>query len=310
MVEELLNCQVDAQGHLAILGLGEGGRKFCEEERARRLEEGTEGTDGGAAVLTCAAMKTRIGDRDFSYAVTGEGRAVILVHAFPLDGRMWQETAAGLAGKCRVIAPDMRGFGASDLGDGSHSIADMADDVAALMDHLGLAQATVGGMSMGGYVALAFAARHRERLEGLILADTRAAPDSDAARAARADALVLVETQGVAPYVERQLPGLLSLAAGDDVRGRVRAIAQQKPDGVCAGIRALRDRPDRRGELSAIGCPTLVIAGSDDKISPPAEMAEIARAISGARFAEIAGAGHLSNLEKPAEFVAAIADFI
>jgi len=186
----------------------------------------------------------------------------------------------------------------------------MADDVAALMDNLGLAKATVGGMSMGGYVTLAFAARHRDRLEGMILADTRAAPDSDAARVARADALTLIETQGVAPYVERQLGGLLSPGASAEVRDRVRTICQQKPDGVCAGIRALRDRPDRRAELSAIACPTLVIVGSDDKISPPAEMAEIARAISGARLAEIAGAGHLSNLEKPAEFVAAIANFI
>lgn len=255
-------------------------------------------------------MKTRIGDRELGYTATGEGRALILVHAFPMDGRMWQETAAGLSGKCRVIVPDMRGFGASDLGPGNHSIADMADDVAALMVNLGIAKATVGGMSMGGYVALAFAARHRDRLDGLILADTRAAPDSDAARAARADALTLVGTQGVAPYVERQLAALLSPAASEEIRNRVRTIGQQRPDGVCAGIRALRDRPDRRAELSAIGCPSLVIVGSEDKISPPAEMSEIARAIPGSRLVEIMGAGHLSNLERPAEFVAAISDFI
>lgn len=255
-------------------------------------------------------MKMRIGNRELGYSSVGSGRAVILVHAFPFDGRMWQEIGTGLMGRCRVIAPDMRGFGASDVGDGHHSIADMADDVAALMDHLGLAKATVGGMSMGGYVSLAFAARHRDRLEGLILADTRAAPDSDAARAARAGALTLIETEGVALYVERQLAGLLSPAASEAVRNQVRTLGQQKPDGVCAGIRALRDRPDRSAELAAITCPTLVIVGRDDKISPPAEMAEIARAISGARLTEIPGAGHLSNLEKPAEFVAAIANFI
>jgi len=255
-------------------------------------------------------MKMRIGERELGYSEVGEGRAVIFVHAFPLDGRMWQDTAKGLAGRCRVIAPDMRGFGQSGVGDGKHSIADMADDVAALMDNLGIAKATVGGMSMGGYVSLAFAARHRNRLEALILADTRAVADSDAARAARADALTLVETQGVALYVERQLAALLSLSAGEEVRNRVRTLGQQKIDGVCAGIRALRDRPDRRAELVGIDCPTLVIGGSDDKISPPAEMAEIARSISGSRWVEIAGAGHLSNLEKPAEFVAAVANFI
>ena len=243
-------------------------------------------------------------------AVVGEGRPVILVHAFPLDGRMWQETAQGLAGKCRVIAPNMRGFGDSDLGDDGHSIADMADDVAVLMDSLGIAKATVGGLSMGGYVALAFAARHRDRLDGLILADTRAAADSDATRAGRADALALVETQGVEALVERQLAVLLSPSAGDQVRNRVRTLGRQKAEGVCAGIRALRDRPDRRSDLPSITCPTLVIAGADDKISPRAEMSEIAQAIPGARLTEIAGAGHLSNLEKPSEFVAAIANFI
>lgn len=255
-------------------------------------------------------MKTRIGDRNLGYVATGEGRTLILVHAFPLDGRMWRDTAAALAGKCRVIAPDMRGFGTSDLGQGQGSIADMADDVAALMDDLGIAKATVGGLSMGGYVSLAFAARHRDRLEGLILADTRAAADSDAARAGRAEALALVQSHGVAVFVERQLAVLLSPAASEAVRDRVRAIGRQTPDAVCAGIRALRDRPDRRSELASIACPTLVIVGSDDKISAREEMAEIAGAIPGARLAEIAGAGHLSNLEKPAEFVAAIANFI
>lgn len=255
-------------------------------------------------------MKSDIGGRNLSYSMTGEGPVVILLHAFPLDGRMWNAVAAGLAGKCRVIAPDLPGFGESDLGPSDRSIADMADDIAALMDHLGIAQATVGGLSMGGYVSLAFAARHAQRLRGLILADTRAAADSDTARAARADALTLVQTRGVEPYVERQVAALLSASASDQVRAQVRALGRQRPEGVCAGIRALRDRPDRRAELAGIRCPTLVLVGSEDKISPPSEMAEIARAIPGARLTEIAGAGHLSNLEKPEEFVAAIAKFI
>lgn len=234
----------------------------------------------------------------------------MLIHAFPLDGQMWTDTAQALSGRCRVIVPDMRGFGESDLGAGDPSIADMADDVVAVLDSLGIERATVGGLSMGGYVSLAFAARHPARLERLILADTRAAADSDAARAGRADALALVEKQGVAALVERQLAALLSPAASEAVREQVRGLGKQRPEGVSAGIRALRDRPDRRAELSAIACPTLVVVGTEDKISPPAEMAEIASAISGARLVEIAGAGHLSNLEKPAEFASAIARFV
>jgi 3-oxoadipate enol-lactonase len=255
-------------------------------------------------------MKIRIGDRGLAYECYGNGKPLVLVHAFPFDGCMWRGTAQALGASCRVIVPDMRGFGASDLGRGDHSIADMADDIAALLDTLGMVRATVGGLSMGGYVALAFAARHRPRLERLILADTRAAADSDQARAARADALELVDREGVAPLVERQLAVLLSPAASEALREEVRELGKQSAAGVCAGIRALRDRPDRRAELPVIDCPTLVIVGKEDKISPPVEMAAMARAIPRARLTEIAGAGHLSNLEKPADFHAAIADFI
>jgi 3-oxoadipate enol-lactonase len=255
-------------------------------------------------------MKARIGDGKLAYESFGGGQPLVLIHAFPLDGRMWASTARALADRCRVIVPDMRGFGGSDLAVGDASIADMADDVAALLESLGIERATVGGLSMGGYVSLAFAARHRARLERLILADTRAAPDSDVARTGRADALALVAKDGVAALVERQLAALLSPTASEEVREQVRSLGRQSPEGVLAGIRALRDRPDRRAELSAIACPTLLIVGTEDKISSPAEMAEIASAIPGARLVEIAGAGHLSNLERPNEFSSAIDHFI
>ncbi len=255
-------------------------------------------------------MKLRIGDSALAYDSYGNGKPLVLLHAFPLDGRMWRQTAQALSGRCRVIVPDMRGFGESDLGQGGHSIADMADDIAAMLNSLSIPRATVGGLSMGGYVALAFAARYPARLERLILADTRAAADSDAARIGRAEALALVESAGVAAFVERQLGALLSPAASEAIRGEARSLCNQTPEAVCAGIRALRDRPDRQADLAAITCPTLVIVGKEDRISPPAEMAGIASAIPGAYLIEIAGAGHLSNLESPAAFVAAIENFI
>jgi 3-oxoadipate enol-lactonase len=255
-------------------------------------------------------MKIRIGQRELAYESCGGGETLVLVHAFPFDGRMWRATAQALSGKCRVLTPDMRGFGGSDLGDGDASIADMADDIAALLDGLHIERATVGGLSMGGYVALAFAARHRARLERLILADTRAAADTDKARAGRADALALVAKEGVPALVERQLGALLSPGASAAVRDQVRELGQQSTAGVCAGIRALRDRPDRQAELPSMGCPTLVIAGALDSISPPEEVAALARAIPNARLLHIPGAGHLSNLEQPDAFVAAIAEFI
>jgi 3-oxoadipate enol-lactonase len=255
-------------------------------------------------------MKARFGGRDFAYEFFGGGKPLVLIHAFPFDGQMWTATAQALQSRCRVMVPDMRGFGESTLGDSDPSIADMADDVVAMLDGLGIQRVTVGGLSMGGYVALAFAARYPARLERLILADTRAAADSEAARSGRADALALVDKEGVAALVERQLGALLSPAASEAVREQVRILGKQSREGVKAGIRALRDRPDRQSELAAIRCPTLVIVGKEDKISPPAEMSVVASAISGARLVEIAGAGHLSNLENPNDFVSAIANFI
>jgi 3-oxoadipate enol-lactonase len=255
-------------------------------------------------------MKMRMGERDLAYQVFGSGQALVLLHAFPFDGRMWKATAEALADRGRVIVPDLRGFGGSDLGGGGVSIAGMADDTAALLDHLGVARATVGGLSMGGYVTLAFAARHPGRLDGLILADTRAAADSEKARAGRAATLALVEAQGVAAYLERQLAALLSPSASETVRAQVRDLGRQNAAGVCAGIRALRDRPDRQAELAAIACPTLVIAGTADSLSPLDEMTAMAGRIRGARLVPIPGAGHLSNLERPAEFAAAIRDFL
>ena len=255
-------------------------------------------------------MKLRIGNRELAYTSHGTGKPLVLVHAFPFDGRMWRAVAEALANRCRVIAPDLRGFGDSDLGDGRHGIADMADDVAVLLDGLGIERAAVGGLSMGGYVALAFAARHASRLERLILADTHAAADTEKARAGRADALALVEREGVGTLVERQLAVLLSASASEAVKRQVRELGQQPPEGVCAAIRALRDRPDRRGELSAIACPTLVISGGEDQLSPPDEMAGLAAAIPNARLVQLPGAGHLSHLEQPEAFIAAIAAFI
>ena len=154
-------------------------------------------------------MRVSIGPRQLAYESVGSGPVLVLVHAFPFDGRMWRQTAAALAGQRQVITPDMRGFGLSDLGSGGFSIADLAHDVAVLLDALKVPTATVGGMSMGGYVALAFARRHRDRLKSLVLADTKAAADTPEARQGRAAAIALVQTQGVAALLERQIPRLL-----------------------------------------------------------------------------------------------------
>jgi pimeloyl-ACP methyl ester carboxylesterase len=255
-------------------------------------------------------MDLMLSGRRFAFEATaGQGVPLVLLHPFPFDGRFFAETARRLAGRARTVVPDLRGFGESDLG-GPFSIAELADDVAHLLDHLGLDRAVIGGVSMGGYVALAFAARHPGRLLGLVLADTKAGPDTPEARAARDEAMTLVRVQGVPAYVDKQLPRLLSPGASAELHALARGLAAQEPEAVMAGLAALRDRPDRRHELAGIRCPTLVVVGAEDVLTPPAEAAAMTTAIANAVLIELPGVGHLASLEAPVPFAQAVAGFV
>lgn len=235
---------------------------------------------------------------------------MVLLHPFPFDRRYWSATAAALvaAGR-RVITVDARGFGQSTAA-GPFAIADLADDLAALLDRLEVPSAVVTGLSMGGYTALAFAHRHAPRLRALILADTRAAADSADARRGRAEAIALITASGVDTYLDRSLPRLLAPDAPAPVRAQARALAETRADRIIAGLEALRDRPDRTAELPAIRCPTLVLAGTREQIVPVDEMRAMSAAIAGSRFEALEGVGHLSSLEAPVPFATALAAFL
>jgi 3-oxoadipate enol-lactonase len=239
----------------------------------------------------------------------GSGPAIVLLHPFPLRRDAWAGIAEALAAHRRVIAVDARGFGDTPLA-GPFAITDLADDVAALLDRLSIAKATLLGMSMGGYAALAFAARHRDRLSALVLADTRAAADSAEARAGRATALATLAAVGPNAYLAGSLPRLLSPAAPPALVAHVRSRAETRAASLRAGIEALRDRPDRAAELGAVACPTLVVCGAEDQVTPLAEMKQISGAIAGAQFVPIAGAGHLSHFEAPGAFLQAVTSFL
>jgi 3-oxoadipate enol-lactonase len=239
-----------------------------------------------------------------------KGVPCVLLHPFPFNRRYFADTARRIETRARTIVPDLRGFGDSDPAAGPFSLADLADDVAALLDEMKLARAVVVGLSMGGYVALAFAAKFAHRLSGLVLADTRAGADSAEARAGRETALKLVREQGAAALVDLQLPKLLAPAAPPGLRDQARALAEPRPATLAAALEALRDRPDRRAELDRITCPTLVVVGTEDAITPPSEAAALATAIPRAVLLELPGAGHLSSLEAPAEFAQALVGFL
>jgi 3-oxoadipate enol-lactonase len=247
-----------------------------------------------------------------AYTDTAAGPTLVLLHAFPLDRDMWRPQLAALAGTARVLAVDLPGFGRSPLPPEPWTVDSAAGQVGALLDTLGLSgRVVVGGLSMGGYVAMAFARRFPDRLAGLILADTRAEPDDDAGKATRAKMIDLARTQGSAAVVDAMLPKLLAPDARPDVAATVRALgARQKPEAVAAGLAALRDRPDAAPGLDAVAAPTLVIVGEHDAVTPPTLAAAMAGRVYGSEQVTIPGAGHLSNLENPEAFTAAVARFL
>jgi 3-oxoadipate enol-lactonase len=242
----------------------------------------------------------------------GEGEAVVLLPPFPFDRRVWGANGPALvAAGFRVVAVDYPGFGASRPAlPGDVTIATIASSTAALLDRLGIARATLVGLSMGGYVALAFAAGFAERLGALVLADTRAAADAPAARQGRAQALETLATRGVDAYLQQSLPRLLAPTASPALLATTRALAEERQDALAAGIVALRDRPDRTADARRITCPTLLLVGTADQVTPAAEMRALAEIIPGANVVEIPEAGHLTNHEAPEAFNRHVVTFL
>jgi len=245
----------------------------------------------------------------------GQGVPLLLVHGFPLDHSMWVAQQQGLADHCRVLTPDLRGFGQSSPLPPAFTMRQFADDLARLLDRLQIdAPVVVGGLSMGGYIAWQFWLHHRARLAGLILCDTRAASDDPEVAAGREQLAQRVLREGVDRAVEEMLPRLLapaSLESADALVDEVRRVMLATPRASFATAqRGMARRPDVTSRLADIDVPTLVICGESDAITPPAEMRSIAAAIPGATYLEIAGAGHLAPLEQPQQVNAAILQLV
>jgi pimeloyl-ACP methyl ester carboxylesterase len=251
-----------------------------------------------------------------AYTDTRDDPVVVLLHGFPLDRTMWAEQLKVLGSAYRVIAPDLRGHGQSDAPDGVFTMDELADDVVELLDHLEIRQPVVlGGLSMGGYVALAFILRHPERVRGLILMDSRASSDTpEAARVRQETAETVLRERTARSMFETMIPrlfGKTTLERYPQKIGPILAVMERTSViGIAGALRGMAVRPDRRGELSRIGVPTLVLVGADDVISPPSEARELAAAISGARLEVIPAAGHLAPYENPTATNAAILEFL
>jgi 3-oxoadipate enol-lactonase len=252
-------------------------------------------------------------DDALAHIDVGRGLPVVLLHAFPLNRSMWEAQVAALLGECRCIVPDLRGFGDSPTG-GPYTMDRYADDVAALLDALQIEQAVIGGLSMGGYVALALWRRHRKLVRAMILADTRATADTAEAAAKRVELIALARSDGVGAVVDKQLPGLIGKSTREkhpDLIDRVRSeMVRTTVDGIAGALDAMRTRPDSTPLLAGIDVPTLVLVGEEDAITPVKDARAMHTAIRNSRLEIIPEAGHLSNIERPAAFNTALSDFV
>lgn len=236
---------------------------------------------------------------------------VVFLHAFPLNGGMW-EGQRSLLGSRPVLTPNFPGFGgrppgASDLGGFASAI--LSD-----MDEAGIDGAVVVGLSMGGYVALRLMALAGERVQGLVLADTRAGPDDEAGRGRRTEQAARVRREGMGWLADAMAPALLGKTTLRE-RPEVEAAAREmidggNPEGVSRALEAMRDRPDSTGILGGIDVPVLVVVGEEDTLIPVGEARKIAEGVGNGRLEVLPGAGHLSNLEDPNAFNRVLMSFL
>jgi len=257
-------------------------------------------------------VRVTVGEVDLAVEVRGDGVPVLFVHGFPFDRTMWRHQLAALT-RWKRIAPDLRGAGASTpaAAQDGYSIARYADDLVAILDALGVREAVVCGLSLGGYVVFELVRRHADRVKAVLLVDTK--PDADApdAKRERDKLAALVEREGPDPLVSRLLPTLLGQHTQPEVAEQVREMARRwSVPGLVGALRALRDRPDSTATLRQIRVPALVLVGSEDQIAPPAGAQEMAARIPNAQFQVVPAAGHLAPLEQPLVTTRLIADFL
>lgn len=244
------------------------------------------------------------------------GITLLLLHGFPHDRALWSAQLASHEEHfpdVRLLVPDLPGFGqSSPLA--QPSMDAYADTLEALLDAAGVEQAVVGGLSMGGYIAFAFWRRHSARVRALILADTKAAADTEPARVKRRDLITSVECDGVGSVVGGMLQSTLGTTTRTEspaLVAQVEVMLRRAPaSGVIGAAQALMHRDDSTATLETITVPTLVLVGDEDTVTPVSDAIVMSGAIRGSRLVTVPGAGHLSPLEQPTIVTAAIAEFL
>jgi pimeloyl-ACP methyl ester carboxylesterase len=259
-------------------------------------------------------MRLKLPDYTTEADDLGSREPLLFIHAFPLNRTLWDPQFNELSDVARVLTFDLRGFGGADPV-GAESMAQLADDCNALLDAMRVNQpVTLCGLSMGGYVAFAFYRKYPERVRALVLAATRASPDSEESKANRDRLAAAVQAHGPSAAVEAMLPKMFAprtYEARPQLVESVRAMMLSASiPGIVGALRALRDRPDSTPTLAEIKVPTLILHGPEDQLIGLAEAEKMRDGIGGARLQVLPDSGHLLNLEQPALFNDAVRDFL
>lgn len=258
-------------------------------------------------------MLAWIHGRAVGYEDAGAGDPVVFLHGFPHHRGLWAPQVSALMDRARCITVDLRGLGESEAGQ-STTMDDYADDVAALLDHLKVERAIVCGLSMGGYAAFALWRRHMARVRGLVLMDTRAGADAPEGIRKRRDMIALAQERGASGVADAMITGMVGKSTREkcpEVVDTMHAMLESAPvSGILEALHALMERPDSTPTLATITVPTLIVVGDEDVLTPVAESETMHRGIAGSRLEVIAGAGHVSNVERPAAVNHVLSEFL
>ena len=265
-------------------------------------------------------MFIQLDDFRMRYEIVGQDQptietTILFIHGFPLNRSMWAAQLSALPKWMLGIAPDLRGYGDSDPIKGPYTMDILADDCIALLDALGVKQpVVVCGLSMGGYVTLSLYRRHPERIQGLILAATRAGADSPEGKTNRDKAIAQAERDGAAAIAATMLPKMMAPMTYTTNPALVQQVEELMSSasvpGIVGALAGMKTRPDSTALLSEIEVPTLIVHGEDDQLIPVQEAQTMHTAITGSEITILSDAGHLLNLEQPQRFNQVMLDYL
>ena len=253
-------------------------------------------------------MKIKLNGIEINYQERGlpQGTPIVFIHGFPFDNTMWSSQMIALPQEYRAVSFDVRGHGKSDVADGQYSIELFVDDLISLLDHLDIQRAILCGLSMGGYIALRTIERHPERLQALILCDTRSESDSNEGRIKRTTQIKSVKSHGVKPFAESFVKAVFApdtFHRNPKVVSAIQSVIEStSPLSICGTLLALAARTDTTQTLSRIHVPTLIMVGEHDTLPPPSASKSMHALVNDSELHIVPDAAHMSNIENPVFF--------